>query len=303
MPRFRVLAWNIRAGGGRRAAALVPAMLELAPDAIILSEFRGTAPSQQIAHALRSSGFTHQRTTASPKYPRRNSLLITTRTPMRRVSLSHAPAEPGRWLLVRLKDPGLTLGGMHIPNQHTGRKPQFHDAITDIMNRWRGGPAIFAGDTNSGRQGVDEQTQVFNRRTSEWFDTIKAYGWHDAYRVIYPEEHSDEATFTWFSPGHNNGFRLDQAFLSPHFAPQCRPDLRHSNERNRANASMVQARSTVNRGSFNAPNPVHEGNLDRPTAPSIHFEHRWLRDPASPSRRDGLSDHAALLLDVALPPS
>ena len=147
---FRLIAWNIRAGGGVRCERISDAILGLGPDAVILSEFRSTPPSQQIADTLGRAGLHHQSTTL-PEVPRgRNALLLASREPLRRVPLKDPPRESGRWRIVRLQRSRIVLGGMHVPNQHTGRKPHYHDAVLSIMRRWRGGPAIFAGDTNSG---------------------------------------------------------------------------------------------------------------------------------------------------------
>ncbi len=244
---FRLIAWNIRAGGGTRAGEIVKALLSQQPDAIILSEFRSTPASQSIARALASAGLGHQADTLSEVAPKVNALLIAARTPINRVALRSKPREAGRWLMVRLTRPKLVLGGMHIPNQHTGRKPAFHEAVVDLTRRWRGGPAILAGDTNSGKIGEDEERPVFNQKTHRWFQQLENNGWADSFRHL----HGDRREYTWYSPGHNNGFRLDQAFVSPHLKQQI-------------------------------------------TA----VRHLWLAHPGQPQRRDGLSDHAALVVDL-----
>ncbi len=246
---FRLVSWNIRAGGGRRAAAILDAISNFGPDAVILSEFRATAPSQAIADGLSDIGPSHQINTTNKVEPQANALLIAANTPMRRIALRAKPEEPGRWAMVRLEAPKLALGAMHIPNQHTGRKPQFHDAVLDLARRWRGGPALMAGDTNSGQIGIDEERPVFNKRTHAWFDNLQDAGWVDAFRA----RHGGKREYTWYSPGFNNGFRLDQAFLS---------------------------------------RELHTSLLG--------IEHRWI-PCADSGRRDGVSDHAALLLDLHLP--
>ena len=79
-----------------------------------------------------------------------------------------------------------------------------------------------AGDTNSGRAGVDEETAVFNKRTTAWFDRIEHTGWRDAFWLV----HGAKREFTWYSPGHDNGLRLDQAFVSPELVDRV-TDARH----------------------------------------------------------------------------
>ena len=154
--------------------------------------------------------------------------------------------------MARLQPTGLALGAMHIPNQSTGRKPHFHNAVLALARRWRGGPAILAGDTNSGQIDLDEERPVFNRATDAWMRALGDAGWRDAFR----QQHGYRREFTWYSPGHNNGFRLDQAFLNSDLA----------------------------------------GNL-------AAVQHLWMQDPADkgPHRREALSDHAALLVDLEVP--
>lgn len=243
--RFRVVSWNIRAGGGVRAEKIAAALARLTPDIIVLSEYRSTPPSQFVARAIYNAGLNHQRDTVDEVRPGQNALLIASRYPMRKVHLRAGPEQPGRWLMMRLTS-GLSIGGMHIPNQHTGRKAPFHDALVDLARRWRGGPALFAGDTNSGCIHLDEERPVFTRRTHNWFESMSAAGWKDGFRQLYPQRRE----FTWYSH-RGNGFRLDQAFL------------------NRA---------------------LSGGLLD--------VRHSWLKDPDRPQRRDGLSDHAALIVDL-----
>ena len=245
--KMRLIAWNIRAGGGSRVAHIAQALSAWQGDVLVLSEFRSTAASQALADSLFKLGYLFQVQTCDQVAHGRNALLIAARTPLRKVHLRRYPTEPGRWCAVRL-DNGVFVGGVHVPNQHTGRKPQFHDSLLDLMQRWRG-PAIIAGDTNSGRQGEDEETPVFNRRTTQWFDHIHAAGWHDCFRLV----HGEKREFTWYSPGYDNGFRLDQAFVS---------------------ASLK--------------------------ADVQHCAHLWAEHPDQPNRRDGVSDHAALVLDVAV---
>src|SRR4029453_368497 len=47
---------------------------------------------------------------------------------------------------------------------------------------WRGGPAVFVGDTNSGRPGIDEESPAFNRREGAWIDGLDRAGGRDAFR-------------------------------------------------------------------------------------------------------------------------
>ena len=208
---MRIVAWNIRSGGGRRAEALAAQIRRWAPDLAALSEFRGTPPGEALARTLAAQGLVHQEHTVIPDQPGANCLLVASRWPLRRLPLPHAPREPGRWLLAAVAGPRpFAVGAMHVPNRVTGRKWVFLDAALRVARRWEGGPALLLGDTNSGRREIDEQVPAFNEREHRWMDRIEAAGWRDAFRHL----RGDARAYTWYSPNGGNGFRIDQAFVN-----------------------------------------------------------------------------------------
>src|SRR5262245_35280677 len=214
---MRIVAWNIRAGGGRRAGAIASQISDWAADLVALSEFRGTAPSGGLEAALAETGLRHQLKTADPRAPARNSLLVASRWPLRRLRLQGAPSEPGRWLAATVQSSTpLVVGAMHVPNRVGGRKYPFLEATLTCAKRWRLGPALFVGDTNSGRRGIDEEASAFSAREEGWIDGLAACGWADAFRHL----HGDARVYTWYSPNGRNGFRIDQAFVNRHLLPQ-----------------------------------------------------------------------------------
>lgn len=243
---MRLVAWNIRAGGGVRADAIARQIIRWQPDVVNLSEFRATPPSLQIAEQLSKAGLCYQRTTADPCNPAVNSLLVASRWPVRRIALRDAPRDARRWLPVRVAAPQpIAVLGVHVPNRVTGRKPDFLNAVTGVLNRWRGPPAVLMGDTNSGRIGIDEESSAFNKMEDEWLVRLEAMGWPDAFRL----EYGMKLAYTWYSPNGRNGFRLDQMFLH----------------------HKIQSRGT-------------------------RFRYVWAGPRGG--RRDALSDHAAMLLDL-----
>ncbi|MDZ7727529.1 MAG: PUA domain-containing protein [Dehalococcoidia bacterium] len=218
----RLVAWNIRAGGGKRAAAIAETIARWEPDIVALSEYRATPPSLAIAEALGSAGLEHQLTTASPAAPGVNALLLASRWPLSRLRLRRAPAE--KWLAARVAAPEpLAVAAIHIPNEVTGRKWPWLDAMLETVRAWRAGPGVILGDTNSGRPVLDEENPVFGFRYAAWFDALDAAGWADLWRHV----HGDSREYTWYSPNGGNGFRIDQAFDPPaHAAAGSRPDAR-----------------------------------------------------------------------------
>jgi len=246
----RIVAWNIRAGGGVRIDAIARQIERWAPDVVALSEFRATPPSVALAAALVRRGLVHQLTTANPRMPGVNALLVAARQPLRRLRLRGGPAEPGRWLAAAVEGPlPLVIGAMHVPNRVTGRKYPFLDAVLTCARRWRLGPALLVGDTNSGRRGLDEEVPTFNEREEGWVDALAGCGWCDAFRHLQAETRA----YTWYSPNGRHGFRIDQAFV---------------------NAALV---ARLKEAAY-----VWGGARRR-------------------GRRDALSDHAALIVDLALP--
>jgi exonuclease III len=246
---MRIVAWNIRAGGGRRVNAIARQLLRWAPDVLALSEFRATPPSRALAAALAARGFPHQLTTADRARPRMNALLVASRWPLRRIRLRGQPSEPGRFLLAAVDGPHrLVVGAMHVPNRVTGRKYPFLDAVLACARRWRRGPALLVGDTNSGRCGIDEEVPAFNAHEDGWMTALGGCGWSDAFRHLRAEARA----YTWYSPNGRNGFRIDQAFV---------------------NAALVAHLTDA----------------------------AYVWGGARRRRRDALSDHAALLVDLADP--
>ena len=208
---MRIVAWNIRAGGGRRAGRIARQLTRWAPDVVALSEYRATPPSERLARSLLEHGLVHQLTTADRRAPGLNALLVAARWPLRRVRLGAAPRDPARWLVTLVDAPvPLVLGAMHVPNRVSGRKYPFLDAVLACAQRWRRGPALFVGDTNSGRRTIDEESPAFSVREEGWIDALAACGWHDAFRHLRAEQR----VYTWYSPNGRNGFRIDQAFVN-----------------------------------------------------------------------------------------
>jgi exonuclease III len=245
---MRIVAWNIRAGGGRRAALIADQLRRWRPAVVALSEFRATPPSVALAEALAEHGLRHQQTTADGGSPASNRLLVASRWPLERTGPRRDLAPAGRWLVARVDAPRpFALVAVHVPNRVSGMKEAFLEALLRFARRWRGGPALLIGDTNSGWIGIDEQAPAFNAIEDGWMTAMERAGWRDAYRHL----HGESRAYTWYSPNGRNGFRLDEAFVSRALLPR-----------------LIEAR------------------------------YRWGR-PRDGGPRESLSDHAALIVDLA----
>jgi hypothetical protein len=170
-----------------------------------------------LADELASRGLAFQRTTADGEAAAANALPVTSRWPVRLGAVRAAPWEPRRWLLTRIAAPEpIALGAMHVPNRVTGRKGDYLASALSIDRRWRGGPALLIGNTNSGRIGLDEQVRTFDRLADGWIRDLDHADWADAFRAL----HGERPAYTWYSPNGGNGFSLDQAFVNGPLRPR-----------------------------------------------------------------------------------
>lgn len=238
---MRIVSWNIRAGGGKRADDILRQLLEWRPDLIGLCEFRGTPASEWLAGQLAKKGFAHQINSVDPKQPAKNALLVASRYPLEAIELRGMPRIRERWILSRVDAPRrLTLGLMHIPN-HTEprRKYPYMNAVLRLAKDWQNGPALFMGDTNCGKSGIDEENPLAGvfKREHDWMEAMENRDWVDAFRQVAGERRE----FTWYSH-RNNGFRLDHAFCSPELAPAI-GNTRHVWGRDSANSARRDALS------------------------------------------------------------
>ncbi len=210
---MRLIAWNIRAGGGVRAVPIAAQLIRWHADVVALGEFRGTPPSLRIAEALAEGGLSHQSHSINPRAPAENRLLLASRWPIETLSVAGSPSRSGKWVaaLVHAPQPFAAIA-VHVPNRVSGKKWPFHAGTLRVTRRWSNGPALLCGDTNTGRIGIDEATGAagFNRREDRWMAALGTAGWHDAFRHL----HGDRREWTWHSPNAGNGYRIDQAFVN-----------------------------------------------------------------------------------------
>ena len=62
---LRILAWNIRQGGGTRLARIIAAIAQHEADVLVISEYRGGESGERLRAALAAIGYAHV-TTATP---------------------------------------------------------------------------------------------------------------------------------------------------------------------------------------------------------------------------------------------
>jgi exonuclease III len=208
---MRLVSWNILHGAGSRRTPLVALRLcDLAPDLVVLTEFRRTTGGQ-IAGVLHDRGLVHQLSTEPPAG--RNGVFIASRTPL-------TAGDPGpdawarhRWLDVGLPALGATLTAIHAPDTHRSdaagiqRQAAFWQHLVRLCRARRSQNHMVAGDLNTGRSGLDGAGERFTGTV--FLGRISTLGYRDAFRLGQPRA----AAPTWFS--HTGaGVRIDAVWMS-----------------------------------------------------------------------------------------
>ena len=203
---MRLLAWNIRAGGGSRLAPMMTAIAAEEADVLVLSEYHQGRAGQRLRAALAESGYPNA--TASEPAPGRKGVLIAARTTLR----DHGPIAPSLaepWKLVAASIGRLRIVGVYMPNLLA--KMPYWEALLGHLAARHPHPTLAIGDFNTCRHFLDETGDT--DRCAHFMDRVEAIGYHDLWRRRHPERRE----YSWFSH-RANGFRLDHAFFTPGLA-------------------------------------------------------------------------------------
>lgn len=203
---LRVLAWNIRAGGGARLDGIAAALVRHDADVLVLSEYHAGAAGERLRATLVALGYPWM-TKAAPPVGRKG-VLIAARRRFREFGPVDATL-PEPWKLIAADFGTLRLVGVYMPNLLA--KLPYWEALLAHLAPFRDGRALAVGDFNTCRAFLDEAGNT--DRCAHFMDRVDALGFHDLWRRRNPER----LEFSWFSH-RKNGFRLDHAFLSPRLA-------------------------------------------------------------------------------------
>jgi exodeoxyribonuclease-3 len=199
---MRLVAWNIRQGGGSRLPRIADALKRQDADILVLSEYRGGPAAPRLWAALHALGYRHATTLVPPR--NRNGVLVAARCPFsERGAVDMGLAEPYR--MVSVDFAAFRLNGIYMPNLLA--KVPYWEALIAALSSQSATHALAIGDFNTCRAYLDEAGAI--DATAHYMDAIERIGFRDLWRHRYP----DGREYSWFST-RGNGFRIDHAFLS-----------------------------------------------------------------------------------------
>jgi exodeoxyribonuclease III len=222
---MRLLAWNIRQGGGSRLPAIAEALARHEAEIPVLSEYRGGDSALRLCEVLDRLGYPHTTTAVRPP-PGKTGVLIAARRRLRtHTALDETLPEPYR--LVHVEIGKLSLCGVYMPNMLA--KIPYWEAVVASLTAKADRHALAIGDFNTCRAYVDEPGAI--DRCAYFMDRVAEIGFCDLWRQRHPEGRE----FSWYSH-RGNGFRIDHAFLSPALARRAGP-IRYSHDERLAGLS------------------------------------------------------------------
>lgn len=197
---MRIVTLNIQHGGGTRVGAIVAWLVAQAADVVVLSEYRAGPKGDALRASLAEAGYRQQ-------FPGRadagvNSVLVAARSVARAIRPEVASVDAGRIVITEIE--GIRIAGVYF---NLGKdKASLFDYLLARPPSLEPS-AIVIGDMNTGRHDVDEAGATFH--CSERFERLVARGYTDLWRLCHGEEARE---YSWYSPRHRNGFRVDHAF-------------------------------------------------------------------------------------------
>ncbi|MBK7405088.1 MAG: endonuclease/exonuclease/phosphatase family protein [Phycisphaerales bacterium] len=211
---MRVLTWNILHGGGReRLPHIAMAILEHAPDLVVVTEARRRFAGQ-IAGALADGGLGHALLPEAPDGV--NGVMLVSREPLHRVAPEGLPPvlKP-RWLHAAVPRWGdMQIVGIHLPE--AGKRTAHAEGWRHLLRearRLRDAPTVLAGDLNTWRDGPEHYRRTGGTATN--LGRLASLGYADAWS---PGEDAESGA-TWKSY-RGEAFRLDYVLVSGTLAPR-----------------------------------------------------------------------------------
>ncbi|MDC1352340.1 hypothetical protein N8265_10440 [Oceanospirillaceae bacterium] len=201
---MKLLALNIRQGGGTRIAAICSYLIAQDCDALVISEFRRNARGEQIIAALRQVGFSHVHHNNTDS--KQNTVMLATKQASTLLKIDDCPNE---WSIIGINWAGLQLIGTYFPQRKV--KAAVFSKLEDIASS----NILAIGDFNTGSNTLDTEAAKFH--CADEFLSLANRTLTDLWRA-----HNGEVTqeYSWYSNA-GNGFRIDHALAGKHVTDQC----------------------------------------------------------------------------------
>src|SRR6516162_4700244 len=166
---MRLLAWNIRQGGGSRLPRIAEALKRHDADIVVLSEYRGGPSAPRLCAALHALGYSHATTLVPPSSC--NGVLVAARRPFH----GHGGVDmrlPEPYRMVSVDFATFRLVGIYMPNLRA--KIPYWEALIATLSSQSANRAWAIGDFNTCRAYLDEAGAI--DATAHYMDAIEQIG-------------------------------------------------------------------------------------------------------------------------------
>ena len=201
---MKLLALNIRQGGGTRIAAICSYLIAQDCDALVISEFRRNTRGEQIIAALRQAGFSHVHHNNTDS--KQNTVMLATKQASTLLKIDDCP---NKWSIIGINWAGLQLIGTYFPQRKV--KAAVFSKLEDIASS----NILAIGDFNTGSNTLDTEAAKFH--CADEFLSLANRTLTDLWRA-----HNGEVTqeYSWYSNA-GNGFRIDHALAGINATNRC----------------------------------------------------------------------------------
>ena len=201
---MKLLALNIRQGGGTRIAAFSDYLVAQDCDALVISEFRCNVAGHKLIATLRQAGYSHFHHTNTE--PRQNTVMVATKLPSTPMAITGCTND---WSLVGAGWAGMQLVGVYFPQ----RKDKA--GVFDTLDAMASSNLLAIGDFNTGSNTLDAEGAKFH--CADQFVHLANETLTDLWRA-----HNGQQTqeYSWYSRA-SNGFRIDHALAGPEATSRC----------------------------------------------------------------------------------
>jgi exonuclease III len=230
---MRIVALNVRAGGGTRVAALLRYPDQHNPHTMVLTEWRRNQAGAQIEAWARTRGMYHASLNDGGTA---NGVFIASCSQFHSESTTPIGLGPGVLMLARFET--FTLRACYFPQKSA--KAAFFARCAEIAEDNAAIPFLIVGDLNTGNQTADKDDHGGAFWCSVEFDRLTTnHGLIDLWRRSNGP-HSRE--WTWLSST-KNGFRIDHAISNTAFLdwadPECRYDHTSRESRSTDHSAVI----------------------------------------------------------------